>query len=235
MFLFQGRAGSLGRDFGVDCARFDGDIDPKVRNQELDRFRTSLTCRVLLMTVQSGGTGLNIVEANNVCFLDRWFNPQVHAQMQDRCHRIGQKRQVNVFFADVAATVDQAMAYLNTIKSVNATIILADGTELASRPEGALTYRELAGLFGNVIRALKTLRQASAKVEYNAPLLPVDYDVLAEAAARKATRTKSELSEAPAEEPASCSLGEVAPPSPPVSAVSSRSEEMEVAPVARRQ
>jgi SNF2 family DNA or RNA helicase len=58
--------GILTSEFGVDCARFDGDVDPKVRNNELDRFKTSASCRVLLATVQSGGTGLNIIEANKV-------------------------------------------------------------------------------------------------------------------------------------------------------------------------
>lgn len=127
--------GALTYDLGMGCARFDGDVVPETRNAELDRFKNDPSCRVLLATVQSGGTGLNIVEANNVCFMDRWFNPTVHAQAQDRyecplnravlcivcispilpdhlfrsrCHRIGQKANaVNVYFADVATTVDE--------------------------------------------------------------------------------------------------------------------------------
>jgi SNF2 family DNA or RNA helicase len=45
------------------CARFDGDFGPMVAKEELDRFRKTPDVKVLLATVQSGGTGLNIVEA----------------------------------------------------------------------------------------------------------------------------------------------------------------------------
>jgi SNF2 family DNA or RNA helicase len=76
--------GVMTYDLGIGCARFDGDVVPEARNADLDRFKSDPSCRVLLATVQSGGTGLNIVEANNVIFFDRWFNPCVHAQAQDR-------------------------------------------------------------------------------------------------------------------------------------------------------
>lgn len=51
-------------ELGMDYARFDGDICPENRQKELDRFKQSPNCRFLLMTVQTGGTGLNIVEAS---------------------------------------------------------------------------------------------------------------------------------------------------------------------------
>ena len=56
--------GILTEDFGICCARYDGDVDKDTRNKDLDRFKTTDDCRVLLATVQSGGTGLNITEAN---------------------------------------------------------------------------------------------------------------------------------------------------------------------------
>eukprot|EP00957_Ditylum_brightwellii_P025857 1956434-Ditylum_brightwellii.AAC.1 len=43
-------------DLGIPCARFDGDIGPRERQQELNRFKQDPLCRVLLMTVQTGGT-----------------------------------------------------------------------------------------------------------------------------------------------------------------------------------
>jgi len=46
----------------INYARFDGDVSPEEREQELERFKREPECRVLLMTVQTGGTGLNIVE-----------------------------------------------------------------------------------------------------------------------------------------------------------------------------
>lgn len=184
--------GILAYDLGIDCARFDGDFVPAVRNAELERFKSSPNCRVLLCTVQSGGTGLNIVEANNICFLDRWFNPMVHAQAQDRCHRIGQKHSsVNVIFADVSTTVDEVMRHLNDTKSTNAKILLADGSELARTPEGSLSFRDLAGMVGDLVRAVQALRRQKAGANYNAPLdLLGDESILAQVEAQKALRKR---------------------------------------------
>lgn len=92
---------------GIECARFDGDISPEDRSKELDHFKSSGSCRILLASVQSSGVGLNIVEANHVAFLDRWFNPCVHAQAEDRCHRLGQKKTVTVTYFDTDMTIDK--------------------------------------------------------------------------------------------------------------------------------
>lgn len=99
--------GILVEHFGLECARFDGDVGNDIRAKELKNFKTSKTCRFLLVSVQSGGVGLNIVEANHVAFLDRWFNPCVHAQAEDRCHRLKQRKKVNVKYFDVNMSVDE--------------------------------------------------------------------------------------------------------------------------------
>ena len=63
--------GILMLDLGIDCARLDNDIDPADMAKDLCRFKTSPTCRILLATVQSCGSGFNIEEANHIAFLDR--------------------------------------------------------------------------------------------------------------------------------------------------------------------
>lgn len=57
--------GAIVHDLGIDCARFDGDNPPETRQVELNRFKQDPNCKVLLMTVQTGGTGLNIVEVSD--------------------------------------------------------------------------------------------------------------------------------------------------------------------------
>jgi SNF2 family DNA or RNA helicase len=56
-------------DLKIECARFDGDFSSHVANAQLENFKKNASVRILLATVQSGGTGLNIVEANNVFFV----------------------------------------------------------------------------------------------------------------------------------------------------------------------
>ena len=108
--------GILTEEFDVECVRYDGDVDKTVRTRDLQRFKTSDTCRVLLASVQSGGTGLNITEANHICFLDRWFNPCTHDQAESRCHRIGQKKEVKIAYLDTSLTVDIVMKRVNVLK-----------------------------------------------------------------------------------------------------------------------
>lgn len=99
---------------GIECARFDGDVTPQERSKELARFKRLPKCRILLASVQSSGVGLNIVEANHVAFIDRWFNPCVHAQAEDRCHRLKQTKEVSVKYFDANLTVDQvSLLFLN--------------------------------------------------------------------------------------------------------------------------
>jgi len=145
-------------DYGIDCARFDGDVNGRTRQGELDRFKTDPECRILLATVQSGGVGLNIVEANHVAFLDRWFNPFVHQQAEDRCHRIGQTKDVEVVYFDCAATIDEAMSLLNARKLENSAVVLADGFEIGHKPQ-TLNYKELSGVLRNLILAIRCHRQ----------------------------------------------------------------------------
>lgn len=58
--------GIFEEDLGIQCCRFDGDLGPTKANEDLDTFKTNPEKRILLATVQSGGTGLNIVEAVSI-------------------------------------------------------------------------------------------------------------------------------------------------------------------------
>lgn len=50
---------------------------------------------LLLTTVRS--LGLNLTGADTVIFYDSDWNPAMDAQAQDRCHRIGQTREVHIY------------------------------------------------------------------------------------------------------------------------------------------
>jgi len=145
----------------IDLARFDGDVGVEEREKQLNFFRTSKTCRILLMTVKTGGVGLNLVGANHVLFLDRNWNPMVLEQCEDRCYRIGQKKKVSIVYHDAKQTIDQVMATINVSKSTNAGIVLADGPALMGNP----TFIVTAGLLGGGLRKLKKAREANRCTE----------------------------------------------------------------------
>ena len=149
------------QDDPISCARFDGDVPSEARQQELVRFKTDPGCRVMLMSVGTGGTGLNITEANHVLFLDRWFNPCVHEQAMDRAHRIGQTRAVDVSFVDVNMSIDQVMAQMNNAKAGNASIILADGSRIGGAGGSSTpSFRDLSGFLLSAMKSIRAQRVA---------------------------------------------------------------------------
>jgi len=61
-----------------------------VFQQSGDRFG------VLLLSPKAAGVGLNIVAANHVIHLSRWWNPAIEDQCNDRAYRIGQTKPVTI-------------------------------------------------------------------------------------------------------------------------------------------
>jgi SNF2 family DNA or RNA helicase len=93
--------------FGVDAAAralarfrpltYTGATSREDRELVLQRFRESDQHKVLVLSVRAGGTGLNLQSASYVFHLDRWWNPAVEHQAEDRSHRTGQPYPVTVF------------------------------------------------------------------------------------------------------------------------------------------
>ena len=65
---------------------------------------------VMVLSLRAGGIGLNLTAASAVFHFDRWWNPAVEAQAEDRAHRIGQARPVRAFAYLCANTVEQRIA-----------------------------------------------------------------------------------------------------------------------------
>jgi len=173
--------GTLIEDLGIRCARYDGDMNQDERKRELEHFKDETRgCRVLLATIHSCGVGLNIVEANHVIFVDRWFNPTVHDQALCRSYRLGQTKDVHVSYFDCAYTLDMAMRMTNEYKTKNSAIILADGTDLG---EGNMNFHQLHGVMRGVIIDQRRCRQQQITQAGTSPLIQLgllDNDKLSE-------------------------------------------------------
>lgn len=50
-----------------------------------------------LLSTRAGGQGLNLTGADTVILHDVDFNPQIDRQAEDRCHRLGQTKPVQVY------------------------------------------------------------------------------------------------------------------------------------------
>jgi hypothetical protein len=62
----------------------------------IDKYNTDPNIFIFLLSTRAGGLGINLSTADTVIFYDIAFNPQVDRQAEDRCHRLGQTKQVNI-------------------------------------------------------------------------------------------------------------------------------------------
>lgn len=79
------------------------------REDAVRAFTTDPMQRFLLASTRVGGEGLNLVEANHVIFINRWWNPSANSQAKDRVSRIGQEKVVLVHSFTAADTIEIAL------------------------------------------------------------------------------------------------------------------------------
>ena len=87
-----------------------GGMDQPARSAAFDSFERDQARRVMVLSLRAGGTGLNLTAASRVIHFDRWWNPAVETQAEDRIHRIGQTRPVGVFAYVCTETVEERIA-----------------------------------------------------------------------------------------------------------------------------
>lgn len=71
-----------------------GSLPAKQRKKEIARFQEDPEVMSFLISIKSGGTGLNLTAADYVFILDPWWNPSTEQQAIARAHRIGQDKKV---------------------------------------------------------------------------------------------------------------------------------------------
>jgi len=72
-------------------------IQVEQRQVLMERFNTDKRIFCFILSTRSGGLGVNLTGADTVIFYDSDWNPTMDAQAQDRCHRIGQTRDVHIY------------------------------------------------------------------------------------------------------------------------------------------
>lgn len=76
-----------------------GDVKGSDRQKRVDMFQSGKPgFDVMLLSPRAGGVGLTVTAANHVFHLTRWWNPAVEDQATDRIYRIGQEREVHVYY-----------------------------------------------------------------------------------------------------------------------------------------
>lgn len=85
------------KSFDKTALFIHGSVSRSSRDKIIEDFQTSTQSEALIITLKTGGTGLNLTAANNVIHYDLWWNPAVENQATDRAYRIGQTKNVMVY------------------------------------------------------------------------------------------------------------------------------------------
>lgn len=91
-----------------EYCRIDGNTDYDTRESHIDAFNAPNSTKFLfLLSTRAGGLGINLQTADVVILFDSDWNPQADLQAQDRAHRIGQKKPVQIFRLVTEHTIEE--------------------------------------------------------------------------------------------------------------------------------
>uniref|UniRef100_A0ACD5TXA2 Uncharacterized protein n=1 Tax=Avena sativa TaxID=4498 RepID=A0ACD5TXA2_AVESA len=93
---------------GYQYCRIDGNTGGDDRDASIEAFNKPGSEKfIFLLSTRAGGLGINLATADIVVLYDSDWNPQVDLQAQDRAHRIGQKKEVQVFRFCTEYTIEE--------------------------------------------------------------------------------------------------------------------------------
>ncbi len=114
-------------ELGIDFVSMTGAT--RDRQSLVNRFQNDPNCKVFLMTLKTGGTGLNLTAADTIFIFDPWWNVAAENQAIDRAHRIGQKNKVLAYKLITEGSIEEKILALQQMKKeLFDNVISADGS-----------------------------------------------------------------------------------------------------------
>ncbi|KAB5551123.1 SNF2 family N-terminal domain-containing protein, partial [Coniochaeta sp. 2T2.1] len=92
---------------GIKNRQFQGSTEVGERQELIEEFNEDDSITAFIITTGSGATGINLTSANKVIIFDPSDNPQTDIQAENRAHRIGQTRPVEVIRLVTKGTVEE--------------------------------------------------------------------------------------------------------------------------------
>ncbi|KAG9322344.1 hypothetical protein KVV02_001326 [Mortierella alpina] len=96
--------------------RLDGQTKVEERQSLIDSFNDDESHKIFLLSTKAGGFGINLTGANVVIMYDLDFNPHNDKQAEDRAHRVGQTREVQVIKLISRGTIEEQIYQLANLK-----------------------------------------------------------------------------------------------------------------------
>lgn len=147
---------------GFIYLRLDGSTKVEQRQILMERFNNNSKYFCFILSTRSGGVGINLTGADTVIFYDSDWNPTMDAQAQDRCHRIGQTRDVHIYRLVSERTVEE-----NILKKANQKRLLGDlaieGGNFTTAFFKKQTIHDLFDVDENTLNSIKETKEITSK------------------------------------------------------------------------
>jgi superfamily II DNA or RNA helicase len=147
-------AAFLGSIFGRAGLVLHGGTPVARRRELVARFQQDELTPFFVLSLKSGGAGLNLTAASHVIHFDRWWNPAVENQATDRAFRIGQQRNVLVHKFVCRGTIEERIDQLIESKQQLVADVLEGGAEMLLTE---MSDRELLDLVKLDLRAAQEI------------------------------------------------------------------------------
>ena len=80
------------------CVFYNGKIDPKRKDKVIDEFTNNDKIKVFVGNIVASGVGINLTRCKSMIYNNIDWSAANNKQMEDRIYRIGQTRDVDVYY-----------------------------------------------------------------------------------------------------------------------------------------
>lgn len=124
----------LSEDFNqLDCDYLVMTGATKNRQELVDKFQNDDNTKIFMMTLKTGGVGLNLTAAEYVFIFDPWWNIAAETQAIDRTHRIGQKNNIFCYKIITKNTIEEKIILLQEKKKNLFDSIISDDNSITKK------------------------------------------------------------------------------------------------------
>lgn len=121
---------TLTEHWGQEVLLITGNVPKKKRDLMISRFQEEDDApKLFVLSLKTGGFGINLTRANHVIHYDRWWNPAVENQATDRAYRIGQQLNVQVHKLICSGTLEEKIDLMIENKRSLASQVVGSGEQ----------------------------------------------------------------------------------------------------------
>ncbi len=138
---------------------YHGKMSHEEKKKAVKEFRENPKKYIFIGTISSAGEGLTLTEASYAVFFDLHWNPAKIWQAEDRIHRIGQIKRVNIYNLIMKNTIEEKILQKLEEKRILIENVIDD---VDNKEDEILTLNDLANLLD-----LKILRESESESSKN--------------------------------------------------------------------